>query len=93
MIQSISTLRPHAVHTKQFKRALVHLHLHSEFSLVDGLIRVPALVNRVKELGMPAVAITDQSNLFSMVQFYRKAQQEGVKPIIGADVWIQNRCD
>ena len=67
----------------------VHLHLHTEYSLVDGIIRIDELVERVAALGMPAVAVTDQSALFSLVKFYRAAQARGVKPIIGADLWVQ----
>lgn len=66
----------------------VHLHLHTEYSLVDGLIRIKPLAQQVAEAGMPAVAVTDQSNLFAMVKFYRAAQAAGVKPIVGVDVWI-----
>lgn len=66
----------------------VHLHLHSEYSIVDGLIRINDLVDRVAALGMPAIAVTDQSALFSMVKFYRAAQARGIKPIIGADLWL-----
>ncbi|MGH8534818.1 MAG: PHP domain-containing protein, partial [Gammaproteobacteria bacterium] len=57
----------------------VHLHLHSEYSIVDGLIRINDLVDRVAALGMPAIAVTDQSALFSMVKFYRAAQARGIK--------------
>ena len=70
----------------------VHLHLHTEYSLVDGIIRIDELVERVAALGMPAVAVTDQSALFSLVKFYRAAQARGVKPIIGADLWVQGRA-
>jgi len=66
----------------------VHLHVHSEFSLVDGLIRLPDLANRVAGLNMPAVAVTDQTNLFSLVKFYQAVRRCGIKPIIGADLWI-----
>lgn len=68
----------------------IHLDLHSEFSIVDSLVRIPALIDRAAELGMPAVALTDHSNLFGMVKFYQKALEKGVKPIIGVDVWIEN---
>ncbi len=51
----------------------VHLHLHTEFSLVDGTVRIKALIEKTLELGMPAVAITDQHNLFALVKFYRAA--------------------
>jgi len=66
----------------------IHLHVHSEFSLVDGLIRLPRLADRTAELKMPAVAVTDQCNLFSLVKFYQAARRTGVKPIIGAELWI-----
>ena len=51
----------------------VHLHLHSEYSLVDGIVRIPRLVRRCAELGMPAVALTDQTNVFALPKFYRAA--------------------
>jgi len=66
----------------------VHLHLHSEYSLADSSIRIPDLVSRCAALGLPAVAVTDQSNLFSLVKFYKAAEPAGVKPIAGADVWL-----
>ncbi len=66
----------------------LHLHVHSEFSLVDGLIRIPSLIERVTELEMPAVAVTDQCNLFSLVKFYLHARQLGIKPLIGAELWV-----
>ncbi|MDM8557698.1 DNA polymerase III subunit alpha [Candidatus Parabeggiatoa sp. HSG14] len=64
----------------------VHLHLHTEYSLIDGLVRIKPLVKTVLKTGMPACAVTDYSNLFSLVKFYRAAQSEGIKPIIGVDV-------
>ncbi len=72
----------------------VHLHLHTEYSIIDSVVRVKALVAAAADAGMPAVAMTDQSNLFAMVKFYRSALQAGVKPLIGADVWlIDDRAD
>ncbi|MFQ5487031.1 MAG: DNA polymerase III subunit alpha, partial [Gammaproteobacteria bacterium] len=68
----------------------VHLHLHSEYSLSDGTIRVKSLVDAAAAAGMPAVAVTDQSNLFAMVKFYRAALQAGIKPIIGVDLWLHD---
>lgn len=68
--------------------AYVHLRLHTEYSLVDSVVRIPELVARVAELGMPAVAVTDEHNLFAMVKFYREALAKGVKPIIGVDLQI-----
>ncbi len=69
-------------------RSFVHLHVHSEYSLLDGACRVRDLVARVKELGMPAVAITDHGSLASAVQFYRTATAEGVKPILGIEIYL-----
>ena len=68
----------------------IHLRLHSEYSLVDGLVKIKPLINELADRGMPAVAITDQSNLFSLVKFYRAALAKGIKPIVGADVNIFN---
>jgi DNA polymerase III subunit alpha len=70
-----------------------HLRLHTEYSLVDGVVRIPALVKAVAAAGMPAVAVTDQSNLFGMVKFYRAAQSAGIKPIIGVDLWIREAVE
>jgi DNA polymerase-3 subunit alpha len=63
--------------------------LHTEYSLVDGIVRVPELMAAVSTAGMPAVALTDQSNLFAMVKFYKEALAAGVKPLIGVDAWIR----
>jgi DNA polymerase-3 subunit alpha len=70
-------------------RQFVHLRLHTEYSLVDGIVRVPELMAAVSSAGMPAVALTDQSNLFAMVKFYKEALSAGVKPLIGVDAWIR----
>jgi DNA polymerase-3 subunit alpha len=67
----------------------VHLRLHTEYSLLDGIVRVPELMAAVSAAGMPAVALTDQSNLFAMVKFYKEALAAGVKPLIGVDAWIR----
>ena len=67
----------------------VHLRVHTEYSLVDGIVRVPELMAAVAAAGMPAVALTDQSNLFAMVKFYKEALSAGVKPLIGVDAWIR----
>ena len=66
----------------------VHLHVHSEYSLLDGACRVKELVKRAKELGMPAVALTDHGTLGGTVKFYRAAQEEGIKPIIGLELYV-----
>ena len=67
----------------------VHLRLHTEYSLIDSVVRVPELIEAVAAAGMPAVAATDQSNLFAMVKFYRAAIARGVKPIIGVDLLVR----
>jgi DNA polymerase-3 subunit alpha len=74
-------------------QAFVHLHLHSEFSLIDSTLRLKQLVARTKELGMPAVAVTDQFNMFALVKFYQAAIAAGIKPIVGADVLVNNPED
>ena len=66
----------------------VHLRLHSEYSLVDGIVRLKPLVKRVAELEMPAVALTDACNFYGLVKFYKAAQGAGVKPICGADLQV-----
>ena len=66
----------------------VHLHVHSEYSLLDGACRVKDLVQRAKELGMPAVALTDHGTLGGVVKFYRAAQDEGIKAIIGLELYL-----
>jgi DNA polymerase-3 subunit alpha len=65
------------------------LRVHTEYSLLDGIVRVPELMASVAAAGMPAVALTDQSNLFAMVKFYKEALAAGVKPLIGVDAWIR----
>jgi DNA polymerase III subunit alpha len=66
----------------------VHLHLHSEYSLVDSTIRIRELVERCVALSQPAVAVTDQNNLFALVKFYKAAETAGIKPVAGADVLL-----
>lgn len=73
------------------KVTFVHLRLHSEYSLVDGLVRIKPLVSRVAAMGMPAIALTDVTNLFSLVKFYKAAQGAGLKPICGADFHVQSQ--
>ena len=65
---------------------LVHLHVHSEFSMLDGAIRLPALVDKVRSLGMPAVALTDHDNMHGAVRFYRACKAAEVAPILGCEV-------
>ncbi|HVU83749.1 MAG TPA: DNA polymerase III subunit alpha, partial [Puia sp.] len=69
----------------------VHLHNHTQYSLLDGLTKVPALVDRVKELGMDAVAITDHGTMSGAIEFYKAAKAGGVKPIIGMEAYVAPR--
>jgi DNA polymerase-3 subunit alpha len=73
--------------------SFVHLRLHSEYSVVDGIVRVDDAVAAAAADGMPALALTDLSNLFGMVKFYKAARGAGVKPIVGCDIWLTNEAD
>ena len=68
--------------------SFVHLHCHSEYSLLDGAIRVEDLITKAKEFGMPAVALTDHGNLYGAVPFYQAKKNSGVKPIIGCELYV-----
>ena len=68
-----------------------HLHLHTQFSLLDGACRLGNLVSRAKELGMTSLAITDHGNMYGVVDFYRECKKQGVKPIIGCEVYVAPR--
>ena len=82
-------------------QGFVHLHVHTEYSLVDSVVRIDSergdddsvvregLIDATARQGMPAVALTDQGNLFALVKFYRSAQARGVKPLIGVDAWLR----
>ena len=65
-----------------------HLHLHTEFSLLDGLCRIPNLMQRARDLGMESMALTDHGNLYGAIDFYSAARKTGVKPIIGCEVYV-----
>ncbi len=69
--------------------SFVHLNVHTEYSLVDSVVRIKPLMAAAKAAGMPAIALTDQSNLFALVKFYRAAIAAGIKPIIGVDLWVK----
>ena len=66
----------------------VHLVVHTEYSLVDSVVRIPALVEAATRLRMPAVAVTEVANFFSLIKFYREAERSGIKPVVGADVRV-----
>ena len=69
----------------------VHLHVHTEYSLLDGACRIRDIMARVKEVGQEAVAITDHGNMYGVIDFYRAAKAAGVKPIIGCEVYVAPR--
>ncbi len=69
----------------------VHLHVHTEFSLLDGACRIGGLMDRVKELGQTAVAITDHGNMYGVIDFYKAAKSAGIKPVIGCEVYVAPR--
>ena len=72
------------------KSHYIHLRCHSEFSITDGIVKIGDYVDQAVGKNMPAIALTDLSNLFGAVKFFKKALQEGVKPIIGCDLWLEN---
>ena len=69
----------------------VHLHVHSEYSLLDGANRIKDLPIRAKELGMNAIALTDHGVMYGVIDFYKACKKEGIKPIIGCEVYVANR--
>ena len=71
--------------------SFVHLHVHTEYSLLDGAASIPKLIARAKELGMKAIAITDHGVMFGVVDFYKEAKKQGIKPIIGCEVYTAAR--
>lgn len=73
------------------KKDFVHLHVHTEYSLLDGANRIKDLVARVKELGMNAVAITDHGVMYGAIEFYKECKKQGIKPIIGCEVYVAPR--
>ena len=78
---------------REMSGEFVHLHLHSEYSLLDGGNRIEALVKRVKQLGMTAVAVTDHGNLFGAMEFYEIARKNGIKPILGIEAYVARDHD
>jgi DNA polymerase-3 subunit alpha len=69
----------------------VHLHNHSQYSLLDGLTKIPALISNVKTLGMEAVAVTDHGTMSGAIELYKEAKSKGVKPIIGMEAYVATR--
>ncbi|HHU93579.1 MAG TPA: DNA polymerase III subunit alpha, partial [Alcaligenaceae bacterium] len=73
--------------------SFVHLRSHSEFSVVDGITRIPAMVAKAKAYGQPALALTDLGNLFGLIKFYKAARKQGIKAIAGSDLYLENELD
>ncbi len=71
--------------------AFTHLHVHTVYSLLDGASKIPELIKRVKELGQTSIAITDHGNMYGVIEFYKAAKAEGIKPIIGCEVYVSAR--
>ncbi len=71
----------------------VHLRLHSEYSITDGIVQLDQAIAAAAEDGMPALGVSDLANLFGMVKFYKSARGKGIKPIIGVDAWVQNEVE
>ena len=68
--------------------AFVHLHVHTEYSLLDGSNKIKEYVSRVKELGMDSAAITDHGVMYGVIDFYRAAKAAGIKPVIGCEIYV-----
>ena len=69
----------------------VHLHCHSDYSLLDGACSIERLIGAAAEMGMPALALTDHGNLFGAVSFYHEAQEKGVHPVLGCEVYVSQQ--
>ena len=68
--------------------SFIHLHVHTEYSLLDGSCKIPKLIARAKELGMEHLAITDHGNMYGVIDFYRAAKEAGINPVIGCEVYV-----
>src|SRR5260370_7918443 len=73
------------------RNTFIHLHNHTEYSLLDGASRIPALVSRAAELEMPALAMTDHGVMYGAIHFYKACKDAGIKPIIGCEVYVAPR--
>ena len=71
--------------------AFTHLHLHTEYSLLDGACRIEQLLDRAKEMGQTSVAITDHGVMYGVIDFYKAAKARGIKPIIGCEIYVAKR--
>ena len=73
------------------QQPFVHLHVHSEFSLLDGLSRINHLTSRANELNMPALALTDHGTMYGTIDFYRACKKASIKPILGVEAYVASR--
>ena len=78
------------LNTQQTPPQFVHLRCHSEYSIVDGIVRIDDYIDAASKDGMPALGLTDLNNLFGAIKFYKAARSKGIKPIIGCDIWLEN---
>ena len=81
-------MKPALSALKTHPKSFVHLHLHTQYSLLDGAIRLKDLIPRAKELGVPAIAQTDHGNMFGAIDFYSRCQEAGIKPILGSEIYF-----
>ena len=79
-------INPETPISESHPNSFVHLHLHTQYSLLDGAIRLDDLFEALKEQGVPAVAMTDHGNMFGAIDFYTRAIKAGIKPILGSEV-------
>ena len=77
--------------SEQKNDAFIHLHVHSVYSLLDGACRISEMMERLKELGQTAVALTDHGNLYAAISFYQAAKKAGIHPIIGCEVYVASK--
>ncbi len=82
-----SNRHPHGI-IDSMASAFVHLHVHTEYSLLDGMCRIPQLISRAKELGMESIAITDHGSMYGAIDFYTAARAAGLKPILGCELYV-----
>lgn len=75
----------------EFNRDFVHLHVHTGYSLLDGSGKIPDMIAKVKELGMKSIAITDHGTMYGCVEFYNEAKEQGIKPIIGCEIYVATK--
>ncbi|OYY82398.1 MAG: hypothetical protein B7Y34_02690, partial [Methylophilales bacterium 16-45-9] len=79
--------------TSNLAPSFVHLRCHSEYSIVDGIVRIDDYVKHAAQDQMPAIALTDLNNLFGAIKFYKASRGKGLKPIIGCDIWLENSAN